>query len=331
MHRPHSAAEAATAVEATGHTVAALLPALPQPLQHPDAPANWVLDHAAHPFSRGLARLARRLARKRIGIALGAGAGRGHALIWVLQALERLGVYPDLIAGTSVGSCVGGLYASHVSFHEIELTLQRLGRNLRRWALPVYSLRAGSGLDRAFFHAVPPDLQLEDLSPACAFVAADYYTGDEVVLQHGSVWESTRASSSIPGLFPPMSLHGRLLIDGGVVSPVPCRVARAIGSDLVIGVSLDVATAGSAESRSVSAVRAHRKPTWPEVLLRAYDTLQRSFGEMCLLDADVPIRVLTPPLPLTNFDGGPPFVEAAERAVAAATDQLRTLMPWIGK
>jgi NTE family protein len=162
-------------------------------------------------------------------------------------------------------------------------------------------------------------------------VAADFYTGDEVVLQHGSVWESTRASSSIPGFFPPMSLHGRLLIDGGVVSPVPCHVARAIGSDIVIGVSLDIAFPDSAESSAVAAVRAHRKPTWPEVLLRAYDTLQRSFAEMCLHDADVPIRVLTPPLPLTNFDGGPRFVEAGERAVEAAADQLRAHMPWIGK
>jgi NTE family protein len=327
---PRSLAQAEAIERETGLKVCALLPDLPQALKPTDAAPDWVLRHRDTLFSRATARLARRLGGKSVGVALGGGSGRGYAHIGVLQALERLGIRPDVVAGTSIGACLGGLYAYGVPFHEMELMLRRLGQLVRGWSLPIYSLMAGSGLDRALRHSVPAHLQMEDFPLPCAFVATDLMSGEEIVLRRGCAWQSARASASIPGVFPPVEMHGRLLVDGGVVTPVPCRVARDLGADIVLGVSLE--TIGPREAPESSVQRGSggaRGPTWLAALIRALDLQLGSLNKVCVYEADVPLRTFTPALSLMNFRGGPEFLEAGERAVEAATDRLRALLPWV--
>jgi NTE family protein len=321
---PRSVATSEAIAAEMGVPVAALLPDTPPALETQDAPADWVLRHPESPFAQAVARLARRLVGKSVGLALGAGAGRGHAHIGVLRALERLGIRPDFLAGVSIGACVAGLYACGVPFHEMDLVLQRLGRLICRRTFPLYSLMTGAGLDRAIRSAVSPGIQIEDISFPCAVVAADLRTGEEVVLRRGSGWESVRASATIPGVFPPARLDGRLLVDGGVVNPVPCRTLREMGADVVLGVSLETDLRRGPSGPAMDG----RTPTWPAALLRALDLLQQSLTERALQDADVPLRVFTPAIRLTDFRGGLEFLEAGERAVAAAQDRLRTLLPW---
>jgi predicted acylesterase/phospholipase RssA len=261
----------------------------------------------------------------------------------VLNALERLGVQPDLIVGTSIGACVASQYASRFALQEIEMMMRRTGRYLRQPSLPIYSFKAGSGLEGIIRSAFSPEVRIEDLPLRCAFVAADLQTGEVVVHTHGSLLKSVRASASIPGIFPPTYLDGRLLIDGGVIHPVPCVVARSMGADVVIGVSLGVARAEESQAQTTGAPfeaqpptspsprSDPRPPTWPAAMLRALDILQRSLGERCLHEADVPIHVLAPPRTLMDWEGGPEFVEAGERAVEAASDQLRACLPWLRK
>src|SRR5262249_54393517 len=157
----------------------------------------------------------------------------------------------------------------------------------RHWSLPVYSLMAGSRLDQAIRNAIPPELQIEDLALPCAGVAADLVTGDEVVLQRGSAWLSARACAGIPGVFPPTPLDGKLLVDGGVISPVPCGTAREMGADIVLGISLEVAAPRAAPDggsvRSAVDLRGRRRgPTWPVALLRSLDLLQHGLTRHCL-------------------------------------------------
>jgi hypothetical protein len=95
-------------------------------------------------------------------------------------------------------------------------------------------------------------------------------------------------------------------------------------------VALEIPTASETPEKATgSARRGGRTPTWPAVMLRAYDFYQRGFEQQCLQEADVAIRVFTPPRPMTNFDGGPQYVEAGERAVEAAVERLRILLPWV--
>jgi predicted acylesterase/phospholipase RssA/CRP-like cAMP-binding protein len=339
---PRSSAAIEAIEQATGLPAAGLLPDPPAALK---TEPEWVLRCPDAPFARETARLARRLLGKTVGLALGCGAGRGHAHVGVLQALERRGVRPDFLAGASIGACVALFYACGIPFHEMELSVRRLGQCFRQRALPVYSFLAGTGLDRVARTAVPPGLRMQDLALPCGFVAADLHSGGEVLLREGDGWLCARASSTIPGVFPPARLDGRLLVDGGIVSPVPCHAVRRMGADIVLGVSLETASLsgtppingssprveepGKANPAGSSTLRKGRRaPTWPTVLLRALELLQQSLTQQCLQAADVPIRVFTPPTSLTDFAGGPEFLEAGELAVEVAQERLRELLPW---
>jgi predicted acylesterase/phospholipase RssA len=133
----------------------------------------------------------------------------------------------------------------------------------------------------------------------------------------------------MPGVFPPVSIEGRLLIDGGVVDPIPCRVARELGADIVLGVSLEVASTPGGTDRSPDLRgTGPRRPTWPAAMLHASNLVQQSLARRCLQEADVPIRVFTRPVGMADFRGGPQFAEAGERAVEAAVDHLGALLPW---
>jgi predicted acylesterase/phospholipase RssA len=163
-----------------------------------------------------------------------------------------------------------------------------------------------------------------------------------VVLRRGSAWLSARACAAIPGAFPPVPLDGKLLLDGGVAVPVPCQAVREMGADVVIGVSLETVPRTTSRRQRSSPpeppepgqatpsdpARNERLPTWPTTLLRSLDILQQSLTRYSVQEADVPIRVFTPSINLTDFRGGPEFLEAGENAVAAAQERLRALLPW---
>jgi NTE family protein len=177
-----------------------------------------------------------------IGLALGSGVARGWAHIGVLRALEEAGHKPDIIAGTSIGALIGGAYLSgHLS-------------NLETWALRLNRIRvsrmfdfqlAGSGViagRRILHEAFHPDmlsLSFDDLPVPLVCVATDLGTGHEVWLRSGGLIEALRASYAVPGLFPPVRIDGRWLIDGALANPVPVSVCRAMGAHLTIAVNLN--------------------------------------------------------------------------------------------
>ena len=177
-----------------------------------------------------------------IGLALGSGVARGWAHIGVLRALEETGHKPDIIAGTSIGALIGGAYLSgHLS-------------KLEAWALRLNRVRvsrmfdfqfAGSGViagRRILHEAFHPDmlsLTFDDLPVPLVCVATDLANGHEVWLRSGSLVEALRASYAVPGLFPPVKIDGRWLIDGALANPVPVSVCRAMGAHLTIAVNLN--------------------------------------------------------------------------------------------
>jgi NTE family protein len=154
--------------------------------------------------------------RPRIGLALGAGVARGWAHIGVLRALKRLGIEPDIITGTSVGALVGGCYlAGHLD------TLEEWTRNLSRMKIVSYldlRVRSGGlisgGRLMAEMKKHMGEKRIEDLPMPFAAIATDLVTGHEVWLRTGSLVESLRASFSLPGVFPPVCIDQRWLVDG---------------------------------------------------------------------------------------------------------------------
>ena len=176
----------------------------------------------------------------RIGVALGGGSARGYAHIGALASLERHGFPPDVIAGTSFGAVIGALYASG---HSVERMTREAGQLRRRDLLPSVT---DFGLHRAalfqgdklesYFDRILEGRHFADLNKQLVVVATDVDTGERVLLSEGSVARAVRASSSMPGIFAPVEIEGRRLVDGGLGSPVPLDTLTGMGVDLAIGI-----------------------------------------------------------------------------------------------
>ena len=178
---------------------------------------------------------------KKLGLALGSGGARGSAHVGVLYVLEENGIRPDVIAGASMGAEVGGAYAAGVSVEELEALWRttHVGRVMRTLlpTIPWAGWSSGAEVVR-FVRRLVGDVQIEDLPLPFAAVATDLSSGLPHPITKGSLATAIRASLSIPGLFTPVWLDGRLLVDGGVSNPVPVDVARSLGADVVIGVDV---------------------------------------------------------------------------------------------
>jgi NTE family protein len=176
-----------------------------------------------------------------IGLVLGSGAARGFAHIGVVRALEARGIKPSVIVGTSIGALVGGCFATG----QID-TLETWARSLTlRRVLGYLDVRLGSsGLisGSRLANRLEESLgttSIEQLPVQFAAIATEIGTGHEVWLTRGSLAMALRASYALPGIFPPVQLGGRWLVDGALVNPVPVSAARALGARVVIAVNLD--------------------------------------------------------------------------------------------
>ncbi len=187
-----------------------------------------------------------------IGLALGSGVARGWAHIGVLRALERCGIKPDIVCGTSIGALIGGVYLGGrldaLEAWARQLTKLRLSR-LFDFQLGYGGLIAGRRIMEIFDPQLR-DQQIEALPARFACVTTEYGTGHEVWLQAGNLLEAVRASYALPGLFPPVSIDGRWLLDGALVNPVPVSVCRALGARIVIAVNLNADAFGQSTAEA---------------------------------------------------------------------------------
>ena len=177
----------------------------------------------------------------KIGLALGAGAARGWTHIGIIEALEKLGVKIDVVAGCSIGAYVGAAYASG----KLE-GLKEWACSLSDWqvlALMGVGLRRGGiASGQKVFDKLASEFCLssyEDMLKPFATVATDLYTGREVVFNSGPIGDTIQASCAIPALFAPVAHGDRWLVDGAVVNPVPVNLCRLLGADFVIAVNLN--------------------------------------------------------------------------------------------
>ncbi|QCK87934.1 hypothetical protein E8L99_20340 [Phreatobacter aquaticus] len=186
--------------------------------------------------------------RPAIGLALGGGAARGLAHIGVIRTLVKAGYPPDVIAGTSIGGVVGGLYAAGKLdvFADWALSLTR--REVIRLvdiAISGGGLMGGSRLAQLLERELG-ETRIEDLPIGFAAVATEIGTGHEIWLTRGRLLTALRASYALPGILPPVRVGGRWLMDGALSNPVPVSVTRALGARLVIAVSLNADALGRA-------------------------------------------------------------------------------------
>ncbi len=176
----------------------------------------------------------------KVGIALGGGAARGWAHIGVLKALAERGVKPDIVAGTSIGAVVGGCYSAG-KLEELEAFVHTLTpRSVLRYLdldITGSGLLSGTQLHNTLERHLS-GLNIEDLGRTFVTVATEIGTGREIWLTKGPLVRAIRASYALPGIFKPVHINERWLMDGAFVNPVPVAVCRAMGADIVIAVNL---------------------------------------------------------------------------------------------
>jgi NTE family protein len=178
--------------------------------------------------------------RPKIGIALGAGAARGWSHIGILLELTAEGIFPDIVAGTSIGAVVGAAYAAG-KLKEMEIFARGLTKRrvmgLMDLSFSGVSLLGGEKLRHELEKAFSGHT-FEDLDKKFATVATEFGTGHEIWLTKGSLPDAIRASYTLPGIFEPVKVNGRWLFDGALVNPIPVTVCRALGAEVVIAVNL---------------------------------------------------------------------------------------------
>ena len=208
---------------------------------HEDAATYNPLRTKAHiSHERRLAMTDKPQRKLRIGLALGSGAARGWAHIGVIRELQRNNIVPDIVCGTSIGALVGVAMASG------ELSaLEDWVRSLK-WqkVISYFDFTMNGGLIKGeklfeFFRENVRDRAIEDLDMPFGAIATDLANGREIWLREGSMFEAVRASISLPGLFTPVERDDVLLVDGGLVNPIPVSMCRALGADVVIAVDLN--------------------------------------------------------------------------------------------
>lgn len=174
----------------------------------------------------------------KIGIALGGGFARGIAHIGVLKVLEEERIPVSFVAGTSVGALIGAIYCSGISAAEMEKIACRVRfRDFARWTVSRLGFASNQRM-LGFLNSVLKVKNFEEMQIPLGVTATDFATGEGVVFQEGALVDPIRASCAYPGMFLPVNIRGRLLVDGMLAHPVPTLAVRKMGADRVIAVHL---------------------------------------------------------------------------------------------
>lgn len=263
---------------------------------------------------------------KKVGLALGSGAAWGLAHVGAVAVLQQEGIPVDMIAGTSAGAMIGALIAQGKSAEELKqlllkMTWRRLVRLVDLSPFSTGFVRGNRirGLLEVF---IGGDVDFSDLKLPLACVATDVDTGEEVVIDQGSVLDAVRASISMPGIFTVVRRDGRRLIDGGLVDPVPVSVAERMGAGFVIAVNVmpELAAYNLQRSQKPSASRRLNLVT---VVVQSLYISSHALAAMSLKAADVAIMPQVGHIGGMDFHRAHELVEEGEKAARLAVPEIK--------
>lgn len=266
--------------------------------------------------------------RKKVGLALGSGAARGLAHIGVLEVLEKEGIPVDMIAGASSGAAVGALYAQSMDASKIrKQTLALSWRQLAQLidpALPKTGLIKGKKIRDFLAEFVGGDIKFSDLKIPMACVATDIDTGEEVVIDQGSVLEAIRASISLPAIFTIVKRGGRYLVDGGLINPVPVSVVKQMGADLVIAVNVIPDVVDRVHHQvDDKRKRGSKEPNIFHIIMQSLHIATYAFVRASLEEADVVIEPHVVHLGPGEFHHAREFILQGELAARSSIPEIK--------
>jgi len=242
------------------------------------------------------------MTKKKIGLALSGGAARGLAHVGVLDVLQKEGIPIDMIAGTSSGAVMGAVYASGQDTSKmIENALDAGWKRIPMIdpSFPKTGFIKGRKIKNLLSSFLGGNIRFSDLKLPFACVATDIDTGEEIVINSGSVSDALRASISIPGIFTVVKREGRYLVDGGLTTPVPVNVVKQMGADFIIAVNVNPDVSDRMGKTSQERVRAHKEPNIFQIMMQSIYITTYSLARTSLIDADI---VIEPDL--TNIGAG---------------------------
>ena len=249
--------------------------------------------------------------RNGVALALSSGGTRAFMHIGVLKVLDRHQIPIVGIAGSSMGALIGALYCSGLSGPTMEMMAQTIRKSqYMDLSVSKMGLVAGHKLHN-LVRKLTGDKSFEECSPPLKVVAVDIERAETVILDRGALSDAVRASASIPGMFSPFRLGGRLLVDGGVLNRIPVDIARGFGAAGVVAVDAGVDLASHVTSMF-------------DVLFQTFDIMARELRRYERIEADV---IIQPHLDLTrDLERIRRFIAAGEKAGEAALPDIFRLL-----
>lgn len=251
----------------------------------------------------------------KIGLALGSGGARGFAHVGVLKVLEEENIPIHMIAGSSMGALVAAFYGAG---HSIENMLKIAHSFQRKFFIdvtmpPKLGFITGNRI-KEFIRLFTHNKNIEQLNPEIAIVATDIYNGEKVVFQSGPTAEAVRASISIPGIFVPEVIDGKMLVDGGVADRVPVSVVKEMGADIVIAVDVS----GLNKNPEITNIYG--------VILQSLDIMQQELIQNRELLSDVYLRPPIQHFSSYAYDKINTLVQAGEEVTRKALEEIKSVI-----
>jgi len=281
-----------------------------------------------------------------LALALGGGGVRGLANIGALQALEEAGIVPDIVTGTSMGAIVGSIYADTLDVKKTREIIHGL-LNSKEFLNQANKLSLSSDMDRGFLDKIfgtakkgyffyrflfrksvispelillemdrlIPDKEFSELKIKFACVALDIISGYSEILHSGPIREAVRASSSVPGMLPPVKIDNRMYVDGGWIETVPVSAARALGADFVVGIDI---------SRDITSISYKDEiKNSMDIIFRADDIARSTMNTLRTREADFIIHPQVGNADWSDFDNLDNYIASGYRATKETMNTLK--------
>lgn len=252
--------------------------------------------------------------RPRVGLALGGGFARGIAHIGVLRAMEAHEIPVDFISGTSVGALIGAAYASGTPLDTMAAQgAETSFRDFGRWTVSRMGMASNERLED-YLRRFTTVKRFDELKIPLSIVAADLISGESVHFTKGEIGPALRASCAYPGLFLPVEIDGRFLVDGFLTEAVPAPAARAMGADIVISVLLEPGLVGVRPRNTI------------EVISRSFSIIQARSSQAWRDSTDVLIEPDVHHILWDEFAKTPQLIQSGENAAHAAMSRIKSLL-----
>lgn len=252
----------------------------------------------------------------KVALVLGGGSAKGFAHVGVLRALEKEKIPIHMIVGTSVGSLIGGIYASNPDSFQLEWAAFKIKKgDMLDYSIVSSKMGPVQGARLEAFVEQYARVKLVEATKIPFYpVATDLNTGETLTLEKGSLARAIHASSAIPGVFVPVTFGGRTLVDGGVTSNIACDIARSKGADIVIAVNLQK----DIKDGDISSVI--------DVIAQSISIMMHESARSKLQYADIVIEPDTKGISMFDFSRKKTLMEEGIKATEKAMPKIKALI-----